>query len=80
MNPARRVTRKHAHDSHPNVSTCNTTHLVRAQSQFAPCDETDAEAGSKDSREARGKGFIAVRTSAAGSVPPVPLGMVRDCG
>jgi hypothetical protein len=79
MNPARRVTRKHAHDSHPNVSTCNTAQFGRSQVGLAP-NEVVAEAGSKIRREASGKGFIAVRSAASGSVPPVPVGMVRDCG
>jgi hypothetical protein len=71
--------RKHSHDSHPNVSTCNAAQLGRSQVGLAP-KKVVAEAGSKIRREASGKGFIAVRSAAPGSVPPVPVGMVRDCG
>ena len=71
--------RNYAHDSHPNVSTCNTAQFGRAQVGPAP-HEVVAEAGSKVRREASGKGFIAVRSAAPGFVPPVPVRMVRDCG
>jgi hypothetical protein len=80
MNPARRGYREHAHDSHPNVSTCSTTPLALAQSNFAPDGKSVTEAGSKVRRKTGGESFVAVRTAATGSVPPVPVRLVRDCG
>jgi hypothetical protein len=80
MNPARRVYRELKNGSHPNVSTCNTAQRAGAEDCSAPDDETVAEAGSKSGREACGKGFIAVRTGATGSVSLVPVRMGRDCG
>jgi hypothetical protein len=80
MKPGAAGNREHAHDSHPNVSTCNTAQLARAQDSFTPACEGFAEDGSEVRREARGKSFIAVRSRAAGSFPPVPRRLGRDCG
>jgi hypothetical protein len=80
MKPGAAGNREHANDSHPNVSTCNTAQLARPQIRRASARESVAETGSKVRREACGKSFVAVCPRAAGSFPPVPCWLGRDCG